>query len=82
MDPMTRWISQGKTDGPWDILDIVGNGNGCTYHLNERVVRRTEDNWSVKVAQGSAQSENISDSDSKSATRGLEHLNKLEDRKR
>jgi hypothetical protein len=58
MDLMARWISQGKTDGPWDVLDIVGNSS--TYQWNESGVGETEDNWSMKVEQGSAQGEKLS----------------------
>ncbi len=58
MDPMTRWISQEKSDGSWNILDIAGNSG--TYQLNESGVGEMEDNWSVRAEQGSVQGEKIS----------------------
>ncbi|KAE8450773.1 hypothetical protein EG329_005686 [Mollisiaceae sp. DMI_Dod_QoI] len=58
MDPMTRWVSEGKAYGPWSILDVVGNGGTC--QLLESKVVKMEDGWSVRVKQGSAQGEETS----------------------
>ena len=53
MDPMTRWVSQGKADEPWHILDIVGNSD--EDQLIEPGVEEVEDEWSVEVEHGSVQ---------------------------
>ncbi len=58
MDPMTRWISEGKADGPWSILDVVGNSGTC--HLIESKVVEMEEDWSVRVEQSSAHGEETS----------------------
>ena len=58
MDPLTRWVSQGKADEPWHILDIVDSSG--TYQLIKSGMGKTEDNSSVEVEGGSVQSEKIS----------------------
>jgi hypothetical protein len=57
MNPMTRWVTQGKDDEPWHILNIVGDSD--TYQLIESGVEELEDNWSVEVERGSVQNQKI-----------------------